>query len=98
MKFGAKFQPDPSGNHFFFCYRNEQSAHAQTHITCDCYTPDSAGYNLTKGTFADEKLESTPKRRDKKLVRSANTDTGLNVYTALFPSGLADIDLCGFSS
>ncbi|KAF2446082.1 hypothetical protein P171DRAFT_453601 [Karstenula rhodostoma CBS 690.94] len=71
---GGKLQPDPNGNHFTFCYKSEQQVQTQTHIACHGYTPGPADYTLTKATFAAEKLDSIPKKRNNKPVWPAETD------------------------
>jgi hypothetical protein len=65
---GGKFQSDPSGNHFTFCYKSEQQVQTQTHIACHGYTPSPTDYSLTKATFSTEKLDSMPKKRNNKPV------------------------------
>ncbi|KAH9882938.1 hypothetical protein J1614_000304 [Plenodomus biglobosus] len=64
----GQFQPGPSGNHFTFCYKNEQHVQTQTHIACHGHTAGPRNYTLTKATFATEKPDSTLKRRNHKPV------------------------------
>ncbi|KAI9660686.1 MAG: hypothetical protein M1821_010038 [Bathelium mastoideum] len=72
------FGPDPLGNHFTFCYKDEGQKQRGTHIACHGYTPSSTDYSLTQATFAAEKADATIKKHNGKHVwpKPAELDAG----------------------
>ncbi|KAH7414290.1 hypothetical protein DE146DRAFT_30940 [Phaeosphaeria sp. MPI-PUGE-AT-0046c] len=70
----GRYQPDPDGNHFTFCYKDENHVQSRTHIACHGYTPGPKNYQLSKATFVPAKPDSTPKSRNNKPVWPAEKD------------------------
>jgi hypothetical protein len=57
----GKYQADPKGYHYTFCYKDEKQVQAGTHIACHGYTPGPGNFELTESTFAPEKIDRTIK-------------------------------------
>ena len=71
---GGQYVQDPLGNHFTFCYKDENQKQAGTHIACHGYTPSAIDYTLTQATFTTEKPDKTRKKRNGKYVWPAVAD------------------------
>jgi hypothetical protein len=68
----GQYRRDPDGNHFTFCYKDEQQYQAGTHIACHGYTPHPKDYALKKATFSNEKPDSTLKSNNKPVWPAEN--------------------------
>lgn len=64
-RIGGKYVRDPRGNHFTFCYKDEEQVRRGTHTACHGYTPSPTNYKLTSVIITPEKADAIREQNNK---------------------------------